>query len=114
MNVFATAKLVAVLAVAVGVSLVAVPSAEAAPSVLGIRYLNAPSTDGVEVVAVFAGSLAERHGLEVGDRILSINGRPLFDGADFRRALAESGPVARLRIRDVRTGGVVYRSVRLF
>ena len=78
---------------------------------LGVKY-QGNGGDGLAVVGVVPGSPAEGCGLEVGDVLLSVNSRPIYDGASLTAALDSSGGFARLRIRDVRTGGVVFRDVR--
>jgi S1-C subfamily serine protease len=101
-------------AVAVAICLAAVPAeAHASGDVLGVWYRTAPRGDGVEVTGVLSGSEAERIGLEVGDRILTVNGQPIRSKADFRRAMEDTGPAVRLRIRNVRTGGVAFRTAYL-
>jgi S1-C subfamily serine protease len=83
------------------------------PYLLGI-YFRAVPGDGVEVLRVYPNTPAEHIGLEVGDVIVSVNGRAVTSTVDFRRAMNDSGGQVRLRVRDVRTGNLVYRSARLW
>jgi diguanylate cyclase (GGDEF)-like protein len=54
---------------------------------LGIGYVDA-AQGGLELTEVAPGSPAARAGLAVGDRLLSLAGQPLRDGADFDRVVA--------------------------
>lgn len=71
---------------------------------------------GLRVLQVHWNSRAYRMGLEEGDMILSLNGRWLdYPGAwdqALRRAMYNGGWVE-LRVRDVRTGSIVYREAYL-
>ena len=71
---------------------------------------------GERVTFVRWGGLASRLGMEPGDTILSVNGfRLTYHGSwndALYRAMANGGMV-RLRIRDVRTGGIARREVYL-
>jgi S1-C subfamily serine protease len=68
---------------------------------------------GVMIDGLVSGGAAERIGLEVGDIIISIDGRPIEDTSDLYRALQRSGGFARLRIINVRDDSLVYRNVDL-
>lgn len=57
---------------------------------------------GVEVIDVRSGSLGETLGLEAGDRLLEIDGKPLTNPSDVKRALAAGGD--RLELRFERGG----------
>jgi serine protease Do len=59
---------------------------------------------GLQITGLSAGMPAQRAGLEVGDILLSINGRPMADVGDLRAALAASNGQASVVARDVRTG----------
>ena len=80
---------------------------------LGIYYRALPG-DGVEVLRVYPNTPAEGIGLEVGDVIVTVNGQAVTSAFDFRTAMNDSGGFARLRIRNVRTGRIEYRSARLW
>jgi membrane-associated protease RseP (regulator of RpoE activity) len=58
----------------------------------------------VVVTQVLPGSSAARQGIEVGDIIVSVDGAPVRSPADLQVRLGQAGPVAELRIIDVRTG----------
>lgn len=62
---------------------------------------------GVHVRSVNWGSVAQRIGLEPGDVIVGLNGRPVRSLNDYYRALQQSGGVVALEVRDVRTGNLV-------
>jgi serine protease Do len=72
-------------------------SAQGPPTSLGIGARA--STDGLEVVRVSAGSVAESLGLEAGDVLLEINGQAITDPADVRTALAATGSKLRVAYR---------------
>lgn len=57
---------------------------------------------GLRIDQVVPGSAAQSRGLEVGDVILSANGQPMSDSQALRRAIAGSGGVLNLVLRDVR------------
>jgi len=98
--------------------LVPTPGIVPAPMVpaLGYSYVVVPGY-GFRVTAIMPGTPAAAIGLEPGDVVLSINGHRLtYVGADVpaRAEAARRGGWVRLRIRDVRTGLIAYRSVNLF
>lgn len=104
-----------VFAVAVAVlgGVVATAKAQPGPSYfLGVKYTH-NGGDGVLITGVVPGSPAEKVGLENGDVILTVNGNAITGGFDFKRALDNSGGVARLRIRDCRTGQIAFRTCQL-
>ena len=68
---------------------------------------------GMRINAVKPGTPAATTGLEVGDVLVSVDGRPLRNSGDFERAMQNVNGYARLGIRDVRTGNILYRSVQL-
>lgn len=73
---------------------------------------------GMMVVSVTPGSLASRNGLESGDVILEINGRPVQSDHDYRQALREAvfqGGYVQLLVDNVRArqGGWGQRYVRV-
>jgi S1-C subfamily serine protease len=63
-----------------------------------------PVTMVVEVTAVQPYGPAYRAGLEVGDRILEIDGRRIRGLPELRQMLYDAGESARLTVRQVRTG----------
>lgn len=58
----------------------------------------------VEITAVQPFGPAYRAGLEVGDRILEVDGTRVASLAELRRLLADAGDYARLSVRGRRTG----------
>jgi len=69
--------------------------------------------DGVKVTRVIPGGAFERIGGEVGDIIVSVDGRAIEDLDDLSDALDDFGPVVRLRLIDARTGRLIHRTVDL-
>jgi membrane-associated protease RseP (regulator of RpoE activity) len=70
---------------------------------------------GVEVMRVNYGSAADRLGLEPGDVVVGVNGRPVRSMSEYKRSLARAGSVVWLDVVDVRTGyTVTTHSVRLY
>lgn len=69
---------------------------------LGLRI--SPSERGLAVAEVVPGSPAERIGLEAGDVILAVDGKPVQRAADLLRALRDHGPDAPLELRVLRDG----------
>lgn len=59
--------------------------------------------NGVVVTQIQPGSVAQREGIEVGDVILSINGRPITTPDDFRSAVTDSNTQG-LRLQLLRNG----------
>jgi S1-C subfamily serine protease len=53
------------------------------------RHLGADGDSGVLVGKVLSGMPAERAGVRVGDLIVSVDGEPIEDGSDLRRALRD-------------------------
>lgn len=83
--------------------------------VLAARDLSLPPTgrigmslrggeDGVRVQRVTAKGAAERAGLEVGDRVVRIDGRSIDQLEDVRLALLDTGPGDRVRVEVQRSG----------
>lgn len=70
--------------------------------------LRRGGTDGATVMAVSPGSAAERMGLEPGDRLLSVNGRPLAAASDLSEALAATNGELAVEVR--RDAGMVSLS----
>jgi S1-C subfamily serine protease len=73
------------------------------PAALGITMYEGPYT-GVRVLTVAQGSPAERAGLLVGDRIVSINGEAIADNGDVTALVGQSHPGATIRIEIDREG----------
>ena len=72
---------------------------------------------GLQVRSVSFGSRAWRMGMEPGDLILSLNGRPLTYSGAWQNALAEAmrfGGNVTLAVQDVRTGTIAYRATNVF
>jgi membrane-associated protease RseP (regulator of RpoE activity) len=67
----------------------------------------------LQITGLTPGMPAQRAGLEVGDIIVSINGRPTANVGDLRAALAASNGQASLAVRDVRTGQQTFVPVWL-
>ena len=63
---------------------------------------------GVKVASVNPYGAAERMGLEQGDIVTQVNGRPIRGLWDLRRALDRSNGYVRLMVRDVRTGQYMW------
>jgi len=68
---------------------------------------------GMVVDSVAWGTPAARTGLEPGDVIRAINGRPIQSEWDYFQALRYSGGYVRLTVQDVRTGSLVARTAFL-
>lgn len=68
---------------------------------------------GVKVTQVYAGSAAQRIGLEVGDVIRAINGVGVDRTDEYTRLVRESGEDIALDVLDWRTGNVVRLSGKL-
>lgn len=62
---------------------------------------------GVEVLRVNRGSTADRLGLERGDVVVGVNGRPVHCLSDYFRELRRAGRHVWLEVIDVRTGCTV-------
>ena len=81
------------------------------PAVPLLGFQGQDTPWGLAVETVSLGSNAQRIGLESGDVIVALNGRPVRNYVEYRRALAQSGGVVRLLVRDVRSGNVVQMPV---
>lgn len=68
---------------------------------------------GMVVDSVVYGMPASHVGLEAGDVIRAINGRPIQSEADYFRALTYSGGHVALLVQDMRTGSLVTRTTVL-
>lgn len=77
------------------------------PAVPLLGFMGTDIHWGVRVDSVGYGSAARQIGLEPGDVIVGLNGMPVRCMHDYRRALARSGGVVELEVRDVRSGNVV-------
>ena len=62
---------------------------------------------GVEITAVVPNSAAAGAGFEPHDVILQINGRPINSERDYSRAVDQSGPSMRVRVRSGRDGRIL-------
>jgi S1-C subfamily serine protease len=74
---------------------------------------NPDPRGGMVITSVIPGSPAERIGLEVGDVITEVNGRPTRIAREMDDAVRNSRGYLRLRIVDVRTGASVIRGLNL-
>jgi serine protease Do len=59
-------------------------------SVAPASTVAGPDTSGVVVTAIAEGGVAADHGLEVGDVILDVGGKPVATPADFRKSLSDA------------------------
>lgn len=66
--------------------------------------ISAESTDGVSIDYVVSGSPAESAGIEPGDRIVAVAGRPVADAYAYKRALDSMVPGRTVRITVERDG----------
>jgi S1-C subfamily serine protease len=88
---------------------------------LGVNGVAVPLNSGLIYNANFAFQItfvepfspAQRGGLEVGDLIVTANGQSIQSPDDLRQAVAFSGGVLRLTVRDVRSGQYVYPTIYL-
>jgi serine protease Do len=62
------------------------------------EHNNLDSKNGMIVIDVAKGGEADRVGLQPGDLILAVNGKPVTDGASFKALVKQSGARALLRI----------------
>ena len=62
---------------------------------------------GLMVDRVYWGTEASRIGLEPGDIIVSVNGRPIRNWNDYNTALYYSGGYGQMVVRDCRTGAMI-------
>src|SRR5262245_17143607 len=76
-----------------------------------IYPINTPKKDGVVVTAVDPFALGDQVGIEVGDRIMSVNGRQLRDFLDFQ-FYAGSEDLVRLSVRKT-SGETVELDVQI-
>jgi S1-C subfamily serine protease len=72
-----------------------------------------PVREGVIITTVGSGTPAERAGIRQGDIVIQVNGEPVRQGADLRRAVRERKPGDDLRLRVVRPGGERDLAARL-
>ena len=77
------------------------------------RQFRLPTSEGVIVTAVGAGTPAARAGLVRGDIITRLGGTAIRQGGDVRRTLRERRPGDTIRITVVREGGSRELSARL-
>lgn len=75
---------------------------------LGIDVATTPQ-GGVMVVDVFPGSPAQAAGMEPGDVITRLNGKPVFSPSDVTSAIASAHPGERIRL-QYQGSGVSYSS----
>lgn len=71
------------------------------------RELGIPFTGGVRVSTVRPGSAAEQAGLQVGDVIVALNGRPVPDTEYLRNRIAHTPVSSRVELRIYREGGTL-------
>jgi S1-C subfamily serine protease len=72
-----------------------------------------PVREGVIITTVGSGTPAERAGIRQGDIVIQVNGEPVRQGADLRRAVRERKPGDDLRLRVLRPGGERDLAARL-
>jgi serine protease Do len=70
-------------------------------------------TQGLLVVGIIPGSLAEHAGLLVGDILIDIAGKPINDVTTLRATLAANSSQDTVRLRVLRAGALVYVDVAL-
>jgi serine protease Do len=70
-------------------------------------------TQGLLVVGIIPGSLAEHAGLLVGDILIDIAGKPINDVTTLRATLAANSSQNTVRLRVLRAGALVYVDVAL-
>lgn len=90
------------------------PGSQSDPvSDFGLGVSGSIGAGGIFVDQVEFGSPAERVGLEQGDTILTVNNAPIQSVDDWINVMSQTNGFVRLRIRDVRSGNVVFRNVNL-
>jgi membrane-associated protease RseP (regulator of RpoE activity) len=84
-----------------------------AGKMLGVVGIPVQTTigPGLQITQTVPGTVAARLGLEPGDILLSIDGRPVPSMSALRNAIASTGDVFTLKLRNVRTGGVLEQLV---
>jgi serine protease Do len=80
------------------------------PELMGLSVDEQQGRPGVRISAVDPRGPAYRAGLREGDLVLEVDGRAVPDRASLRKALAESGAVARMYVR--RNGRALFFGVR--
>lgn len=75
--------------------------------------MNLESTSGVLVSEVVKNQPAEKAGLEAGDVIVEVDGKPVRDVEHFRRMVAERAPGSMVEFRLIRGGREQRKRVRL-
>ncbi len=83
---------------------VAAPPPVAQPPRLRLGVMLHSAEEGALIVAVTPGSVAERTGLQVGDRIVSVAGRPAEDSADVAETVQRQAPGTWLPLEVLRDG----------
>ena len=71
---------------------------------LGVEF-NPEYKDGVEIKAVGSGSSAEEGGMQPGDVIVTVNGKPIKDSAELARIIQDSKVGDKIEIVVLRIGG---------
>jgi predicted aspartyl protease len=71
------------------------PAAKTTPRRLGVRFRGTPPAHFTHVASVDAGSLGERSGFQPGDRLVSLNGRPMseYDRSSLGRLIGGTTPL---------------------
>jgi hypothetical protein len=82
---------------------------------LGVFIQPVPLGDrlGLRITQVQPGGPAQRAGLEAGDIITEAGSERVQSQADLLRAIAQSGGMLKLTVRDVRTGNPITRETQL-
>ena len=76
-------------------------SAPPAPPRLGISWGSSSNGDGLTITRVVSGSVADRAGLQVGDRLLRFDGRQITDGEQLQLVILAAGNSTQLVVADL-------------
>jgi S1-C subfamily serine protease len=90
-----------------------VPNQPGRAAYLGVEIANAPSADGADVTAVMGGSPAAAAGLQVGDRITSVDGAAVASSTQLIAAISGRSPGDTVVVGYVRNGVAATARVQL-